>query len=176
MNTVPVDHASGPRYYRISPWRRGVFHGIMVSMALIIALLSFGSDAADRNAGFAVAGVLLLIGAAMVPLVWYPRLRVSNEGLELRQVGWRMTAEWQNVDRVLDPPAFGLVLKEPMAGAAVQLWRVSIRVPFLGTFLRLDTDLIEQGRLVPLDPFAYYWTKGELQQDFRRYAPGLFRS
>jgi len=160
------------RTYRISPLRRGLFSGIWVLFSLLLLLLSaFDDDPGSRSALHVTAGIVLAIGAAMTPLVWYTRLTVAPSGIDLRQFGWRARVEWENIAEVgRVSGAFGLVLKQPINRAADISLRSGIFIPCWYT--PRQAALVEKGLWLPLEPFAWSW-RGPLRQDFLRYAPAL---
>ncbi|MEN6441752.1 MAG: hypothetical protein ABFD97_24585 [Syntrophobacter sp.] len=161
------------KIYRISPLRRGLFSGIWVLFSLLLLVLSAAeNDPASRSALHITAAIVLAIGAAMTPLVWYTRLTVASGGIELRQFGWRARVDWDNVAAIVrDAGAFGLVLKKPMNRSASLGLRVGILIP--GWYTSQQAAMVQNGRWLPLEAFAWSWRRGPLRRDFQSYAPTL---
>lgn len=164
----PAEMATFTRIYRVDLSRRAFYLGVWVFFALLLSLLSLAeSDPASRSAIRATTAILLAIGAAMSPLVWYPKLIVTPRGIEVRQVGWRIGTGWENIDWIDRSSLRGAFLKDPVKGP----WglRVGLYIPFF--FDRQERELVATNRWIPLAPFSSYLQSRELDQDILRCAP-----
>lgn len=147
------------------PVRRWLLWIIFGALALFfLALLLFATDSASERQGFAVAiAIMLAIGLAVTPLVWYPRVEVSESGIRVRQVGWSVSAPWEHIAAVwASSPGRGLITREAatMRGKG-WLW-FGLRWQHLGSFSRDVQAFYEH--YVPLEPFWHYFRRGELER------------
>lgn len=163
-----------PRVYRLSPRRRAILYG---SWALLGLPLLVGGMVTGEP-GLLVGGVL--VSAVMLPLLLWvdfaAKLIVSADGIETRQVGARLQSSWANVAGLrLVPGSEGFVLREPMSGSGPQRFAGASQVRFQGAALYDDVrlQLISERRFIPIEAFAYWWTRGDLRAAIARAAPDL---
>jgi hypothetical protein len=162
------------RTYGISPRRRNVLiaAGLLITLPLLLAGL-LASDPALLGAG---ALVTAIIGPIFVLAIRSARLVVSEHGIELRQLGARVTTSWDNVAGLrLDRGREGLVLHRPLAGAGAERLAAAASVTFQGAWLE-DPErraLIMEQRLIPIEAFAYWIEHGDLRAILTARVPAL---
>lgn len=162
------------RSYGVSPRRRNALIVAGLFMTVPLAL-----------AGLLLAETALLITAVLVAAIVLPifllalgraRLRVSDEGVELRQLGWRVATPWHNVAGVrLDRGGEGLILHQPLSGKGAERLAAASAITFHGSPLydaeRLD--LIAARRFIPIEAFAYWLEHGDLRAILSDRVPAL---
>ncbi len=156
--------------------------GVFLMPWVLIALPMFIGGIVSGEAGLFVAAMMMSLIYA--PLVYgvcvYTRLIISPEGVDLRQMGFRLQSSWDNIE-ALDrtPGQEGFVLREPMEGkGAVRLANTSgVRIVVSGAAMPAYTggrqDLVAQLRFIPIEPFAYWMKKGDLGDVISHFAPRL---
>ena len=162
--------SSTTHIYRVSPGRRytaaGLFGGLFIVMG-VAAALEQTAGAGGIAAGFTTVG--LLLGGIMYWFVDRARLIVTSEGLTLRQIGYTVTTEWTNVERLdMTKGREGAVLRQPTGQR-----RAEAGASGLGR-LTLPKVPLGDGRFIPFAPFMWQW-EGPLGRDFYRYLPHLFQ-
>lgn len=162
-----------PRSYGISPRRRNVLVAIWLLLTLPLALGGLASDPA------------LLIAAAIVTVILVPifalaigsaRLRVSDDGIELHQLGWRVSTPWDNIAGVrLVRGREGLVLHQPLAGKGAERLAAAAGMRFSGaSFYDAEQQrLIAEQRFIPVEAFAYWFDHGDLHAILAERVPSL---
>lgn len=179
----PAEPAKSRSVYRVSPFRLWFTTAMLLFFALLFGvggLLNIGADPATTKSLFVATLFLAVLAALGYWMSWYPHIVVSEEGFELHQSGIHLSTPWGNVERVWVKPGHkrvGLVLYEPLTGkGALRLRRFrNVGTPNTGAKLYDSSQiaLIEEGRLIPIDPFGYLLKKGILQEELKRYAPRL---
>lgn len=174
--------------YRISPIRLWSAPGMLIAFALLMFLstIRFGFD--DPTFwSVTLPMVLILLGFAAVSFfaTLYSRLVISADGVELYQLGYHLSAPWNNVEAILEQPGHkkpGFVLREPLTGKAVKrLYRSARKMSSGATSARFrmfkdeQLDLLWEGRLIPIDAWAYLLKRGILQDHLTTYAPWVLR-
>ena len=164
--------------YRIGPWRRGIFAGI----GLIFMIPMFVGALITREAGLAVGGVVfLLIWAPCYWLVHSARLILSAEGVQFRQFGYNLASPWENVVRLwLIKGQQGFELSRPMENYSAKLLAGTAETRITMQGVPMDfvpgehrKGLVVDRKFIPAEAFAYYFDRGNLLADIRRYAPQI---
>jgi len=118
----------------------------------------------------------LIFVALLAYVVFYDRVVVSENGLELFQVGYHYNTTWDNVERITTAQSglkhgAVLVLRQPSVKATRWLtWLVGHEVESL----ERNGQFIPVGQAIPLFLFLPHWQRDALGKDIRRYAPHLF--
>lgn len=161
------------KIYRVSPWRLwgppGVFACLAVAMLVAGAL---AQDDGDSRALLITALVVVAAGGGVLALGLYPRLVVSDHGLVLRHVGWRVSTTWDAVARLdLQRGNEGLYLRQALTGTGAWALRIGRYLP---AWYTAEQDRgIAEGLWFPLQPFAWWLRRGDLQRQLERHAPWL---
>jgi hypothetical protein len=160
------------RTYRPDPvWRAMML--MIVGLPTLASLISPIRLLATGQASFQI-DCILSNAVILLPLVlWvyvlsHTSLVTSPEGVELHIAGSAMLAKWDNIKNIKDAH-----LKEPfIMGGSLALYQPALRTKgwlFWPTIMR---------RVIPLTPFIGLSNspelEGELERDFRQYAPHLF--
>ena len=154
--------------YDLPPTRKIILLCVLGAIELpLLALALFGGELAGLLAAVIVA---LILGPIAYLAAWrYPRLVLREEGIELQQLGWRVSTRWQNVAQIIRSPSPGLILREPLEGRGAKTLAASNSlVAFYGS---TGDALVSERRWFPLDPFAYWMDRGDLAQQLLRHAP-----
>lgn len=161
-----------PRTYGVSPTRRNVLIGISLILTLPLAIA--GVWLADRI----LLATAVLTSAIVLPFIALAlraaRLRVSDEGIELRQLGMRVTTPWNNVAGVrVGRGREGIVLHRPVEGKGAARLASSAGVRFRGaSFYAADQQqLIAEHRFIPIEAFAHWLEHGDLRQVIEARVP-----
>jgi hypothetical protein len=152
-----------PRSYGISPRRRNLMIGLWLIMTMPLALPGLLLS----EPGLLVSAVL--ITAIMLPIfllaIRAARLDLTDEGIELRQLGWRVSTSWENIAGIrMVRGREGLILHAPLADKGAERLAAAAGVRFRGASL-YDAEqerLIAEQRFIPLEPFAYWFEHGDL--------------
>jgi hypothetical protein len=164
--------------YHVSPMRQGLF---LLPWGLIALPMLVAGIVANAPALFAVVILISLIWAPLAYAVCiHTRLILSSEGVDLRQLGYRLQSTWNNIE-ALDTTtrAEGFVLREPLQGkGAIRLANASgVRIVVGGAAMPAYTggrqDLVAQLRFIPIEPFAHWLKKGDLASVITQYSPKL---
>ena len=153
-----------PKIYRIAPNRRILvfsYAGLMVILAIYLSALLRGIG----TLAIVIPSPLLLIAAFFLYMVYYTRLKVSPEGIEYFQLGYRLKTTWENIERIGMVPtgmqtAEGLILRES-----------ALQGKALG---RKNLERNRLDRAIPLTFFQPRWREGGLGEEIKRFAPHLF--
>jgi hypothetical protein len=171
--------APGVTTYHLSPRRRWLL--LVIWAALVLPILALGVTTSELALVITggITGVIVGVFFAVAGL-WFPRLVISESGIERHDLGYRLGTSWANVSAVrLTKLSEGLILHEPMSGkGATRLRRAG--APRLGggslSLYRGDVrELVAEQRFLPLEAFAYWIDHGALGDDLRRHLPpGVF--
>jgi hypothetical protein len=171
--------------YHVSPARLAVMPAIFGGFCVLLLVAGYWQG--ELAVSLVVSAILIVVGALSFLLVWYTRLRVCPDGIELRQAGKTYRLGWGRMERVILRSGIeGLVLHEPMKGWAANSLRIGLSplvIP-VGSGLgwgRMFVDpeqrrLVAEGRYVPLFMFGAYFRRGLVQRDIERFAPGLLEA
>jgi hypothetical protein len=173
-----ADENSGPSVYHVSPLRQMLF---LLPWGLIAIPMLIAGIVAKEPALFVV---VLLISLIWSPLAYavciYTRLIISADGVDLRQLGYRLQSTWDNIDSLDRTPGLeGFVLREPLQGrGALRLASASgLQLVVGGASMPGYTggrqDLVAQSRFIPIEPFAHWLKKGDLASVIAQHAPRL---
>jgi hypothetical protein len=159
--------------YYVGPVRRAIIPVFLVGLVVVLLTLAFLSkDFRERYAFCMTALTLAIIMSPFILVVYYTRLWVSPEGVEVRQLGWRVATTWDNILELrMERYAEGLVLRNPLAGRGQWALRLGTLIP--GWYKAAQYELVKKGLWFPLDPFAWYLRHGDLAAQIRQYAPAL---
>ncbi|MCC7043344.1 MAG: PH domain-containing protein [Acidobacteria bacterium] len=154
-----------PRTYGISPVRRNVLIGVWLILTLPLAIA--GVWLPDPG----LLASALLISVILVPIfalaVRAARLHVSDDGIELRQLGMRVAAPWDNIAGVRTVRGReGIVLHRPLEGKGAARMAASAAIRFRGASIYDATQqqLIAEHRFIPIEAFAHWLEHGDLRQ------------
>lgn len=164
------------RTYFVSPLRRWLLGLVLGPIVAFLLVLGVSSEAADRPAFLITAGLVFLIGLPFHLIVARTRLVLSSTGVQLRQTGYALAADWGDIEHLdLTPGREGLVTRAPMAGkGAARLAR--FRFAGAGGAQLYDDEqqrLLAERRLIPIEAFAWHLRHGALGEDIARFAPHL---
>ncbi len=154
--------------YDLPPNRKIILLCILGAIELpLLALSIVGGEPAGVLAALVVA---LILGPIAYVAAWrYPRLVLREEGIELQQLGWRVSTTWENVAQIVRSPSPGLILREPLEGRGATTLAASNR--FVAFYGPMGDALVRERRWFPLDPFAYWMDRGDLSQQLSQHAP-----
>ncbi len=165
------------RTYRISPLR---FSLIGLPAVFVVGLLGVLGIATSDAALLIAALLVAMIFAPLIFIVWRTRLILSSEGVDLRQLGYRLTTSWSNVAAVDGTPGRqGFVLRYPLEsrGAYRLAGMVDVQVVSGGvamaTYQGGRPDLVVQRRFIPFEAFGYWLSRGDLESTIRGFAPDV---
>ncbi len=172
--------AAKPRVYHISPWR---FLWIWLPFGPI-ALVFLGAGAFSHvpkeQAEFLIGGALFLgVTLCIHVLVRFARLELSEQGIRLRQFGYRLESPWSDLsDLWLDRGHEGLITSRPVGGKGQALLASSAHAVtgmFLGAgpYTAEQQALLDEWRLIPIEAFAWHVRHGKLRSDLEHFAPHL---
>lgn len=162
------------RIYYISPWRSRIFAGI--GLALILPMAAIG---VVQPAMFVVCALIAMIWGPCYYLVATTRLILSSDGVEFKQIGYRLASPWQNVARIwLLEGQEGFELREPMDSFSAKLLSGTAETTLIVHGVPLDPvpgeqrrHLVQAKQFIPIEAFAYWFQHGDLLEEIRRYAP-----
>ncbi|MCA9759333.1 MAG: hypothetical protein KDA27_26305 [Candidatus Eisenbacteria bacterium] len=169
------------RVYRCSPRVRYVLIGVwlilMFAPGLMIIAGLASHDTSSVEAGVAIA---VLESVITLPIFWLaawrnPRLVLTEGGVTLHQLGFRLETSWSNVVELRQGKQPGLVLETPLdsRGARRLAWSSSSWLPGSGLYDPDELSLIHSYRYIPLGPFSHWLDRGDLEQEIRRRASRL---
>lgn len=167
---------SGPmaevaRIYRLSPHRRlalGVVWAVL-TLPLVVGGLAF-NDAAATLIGSVVGAILGTVFAAAGWL--YPRLVLDASGIQLQQLGYTLSAKWEDVIGLRrERGTEGLILGRPLEGRGAALSAYLATSRFL-TAIEIR-EFVAARRYIPIESFAYWLRHGDLENEIVRYVPHL---
>ena len=167
------------RTYHVSALRRWLIWFVMGPILAFLLILGISGDAGDRRAFFVTAGLVFLIALPFHFIVGRAQLRLSETGIVLRQTGYELSANWDEIEQLdLTANREGFVTRESMAGkGAARLAR--FRFAGVGATALYDADrqtLLAQRRLIPIEAFARHLRQGEMREDIERFAPHLAKA
>lgn len=148
--------------------KAGIAVGILVfltNLFVFIVLPITGSTLQLRWLNGALNVIVFLILIIRIYAYFRVSLIISSEGIEYRQVGYRIYAEWKDIEYIGSVPAKvkvgeGLVLRQSCIQA--NKWLGWLAIPVTQSFRRYIPLSIEK------------WRDGEIGQDLQRHAPHLF--
>jgi hypothetical protein len=158
--------------YGISPVRRNILIGVGLVLSLPFAI---GAAISSEPALIAVAVLVSAIVLPILLIAWRSaRLVVSEEGIEVRQLGMRLSTSWNNIAALrMVKGSEGIVLHRPLEGKGAGRLAASAGVRVAGAPL-YDADrqsLIAEHRFIPIEPFAYWLERGNLREVLQTHIP-----
>ena len=176
-NTLPPARAASttPRIYHVGPWRLAwIWLGCGPIAIGCIALGLFADASVDRAALIAGGAVWLAVLLGITWLVRRARLEISDEGICLRQTGYRLEAKWSDVtELIVERGREGFVTRRPVGGKGAERLAAAASVSGYSQFDEAQRALLDAHRLIPIEAFAWHLRKGMLGRDIRRCAPHL---
>ena len=163
------------RSYPVSRLRRGLVLAAFLPILLSAAVFGFTDD---PQVGLVLMLVISPILALAYWLVHYTRLILTPEGVIWRQVACRMETSWDNIVTLrMEKGREGFVGRQPFSGPGVKRMAAFRGAGLKGSALydAVEQALLEEGRLMPLAPFAYAIRNGSMLPDLDRWAPDLAR-
>ena len=164
------------RVFLVAGWRRWLMPVVFGTMAAGGLLLMLVDEPGTRGAGVVVAALMLLAAAFGEWLIRFTRLALSAEGIELRQLGYRLQTPWSNVAGFHGRYGRqGFVLHAPLTGKGPDKLAFASALRINGTPMYDDTQrsLLAQRRFIPIEAFAAHLRSGTLVEAVRRHAPAL---
>ena len=138
----------------------------------MLALPYLEPGAPDTGNVVIYIGMFFLVFAAGMYCSYATRLVLSADGIKLYQFGYKLETDWDNVASLYDMPgAQGLVLHRPMDCLGARVFGAARHVGEL--FNEEQVQLIAEHRFIPIEPFAYWFKRGQLRDDLIRHAPAL---
>ena len=169
--------------YYISPLRLWLAVGplLVIAVLMLVGAAFVSGDPAEQGGLILGGGMLLLCSLFVVVLVRYSRLTLSEDGIRLRQIGYTLATDWQNVSRLYDlPGAQGLVLHRPMTSRGASVLRAFRNTRFgigrLRFYNQEQAQLLAERRFIPIEAFEYWLKHGRLREDLLRHVPSLTES
>ena len=165
------------RVYRISPLRWSL---VVAPGVLFIGLFGVLGIVARSGGLLAAAALVLVIYTPVIFIVWRTRLILSSEGVDLRQLGYRLSTPWSNIAAVdRTPGREGFVLSQPLEsrgahrlGGMADVQITSSGVTMAG-YQGGRSDLVAQRRFIPIEAFGYWFKRGDLESVIRRFVPDV---
>lgn len=179
MSAAKEQTAGERTVYHIGPLRLWLPPGLFVILAALLLLLAFTSpDEPDARRALVFTALILLAFAALLYLLMrYTRLVLTERGVRLRQIGYTLETDWDNVARLAEQPGRqGLVLHRPMDCRGASVLRAFRRTRTTAATRFYDDEqvsLLAERRLIPLDAFAHALKRGRLREELARRAPSL---
>lgn len=162
------------RTYGISPRRRNLMIGLWLILTLPLAIPGVWLPEP------ALLVSALLITAIMLPIfllsIRAARLILSDDGIELRQLGLRVATSWDNVAGVrMVRGREGIVLHRPLEGKGAERMAASAGIRFRGAsfYDSEQQQLIAEHRFMPIEAFAHWLEHGDLREALRAHVPAL---
>ena len=164
---------TGRRVYSLSPRRKALLAGLWV--ALCVPLAIWGALIRDSALLITAALVAVVLAPIFVVSGWYyPKLILTEEGIERRNIGYRLRASWENIETARWKRGIeGLILRRPMADKGAFRFAATATARFDGVHM-YDPEvikLIRERRFIPLEAFAYWGCHGDLHQEIERRVP-----
>lgn len=164
------------RVFLIAGWRRWLMPAMFGTFAAGGLALALVDDPGARAAGGFVALLMLACVGFGEWLIRFTRLEVSADGIDLRQLGYRLRSPWPNVVGWYGRPGRqGFVLAEPLTGKGPDRLAFASGTLINGSPLydTVQGDLLSQRRFVPVDAFDAHAARGTLAAAVRPHAPRL---
>lgn len=162
--------------YGISPVRRNILIGVGLLLCLPLAV---GGAISSEPALIAAAVLVSAIALPILLLAWRSaRLHVSEEGIEVRQLGMRLSTSWNNIAALrIVKGSEGLVLHHALQGkgAARLAASAAVRVAGAPVYDAERQSLIAEHRFIPIEPFAYWLDRGNLREVLETHIPAGVR-
>ncbi len=166
------------RSYRVGPVRRWILWitiGPLIGLLLFLASIS---DPSERSALLFVAGFVFLVLLPFQFMVDHARLALSETGISLRQVGYRLESTWEEIEELrLERGREGFVTRKPIMGSgAARLARFRFATSRYVPLYDVEQQrLLGERRLIPIEAFAWHLRRGDLGDALRRFAPDLLK-
>lgn len=176
MDAGTPDAIPARRVFLVAGWRRWLMPVVFGTMAAGGLLLMLIDEPGARGAGAVVAALMLLAVAFGEWLIRFTRLAVSAEGIELRQLGYRLQTPWSNVaDFYGRSGRQGFVLHAPLTGKGPDklAFASDLRINGAPMYDDVQRSLLAQRRFIPIEAFAAHLRGGALIDAVRRHAPAL---
>ena len=168
--------SSKSRVYHVSRWRRWLLLWTIGPIILGLVIGAMFAPAADAKALLATAGTLILIMLPFQLLVDRTKLKISSEGVRLKQTGYTLETPWTNVAGMrLMRASEAFITTAPMTGKGVERLAKMRTFGMIGAPL-YDAEqqaLLAEHRLIPIEAFAWHLRHGKLRDDIVRFAPHL---
>ncbi len=149
------------KFYRVGPLRRWIRFLILVPIAVTVVGMAWFNP----GASIALALVTLPFVGLGLWAIAMARLEITPQGVNLRQLGFRLSTHWDNVESLYSVRGReGIVTIEPMVGAGVEKLRRT-RGFSLSGMPQYDSNQqqwLAEGRFIPIDAFGYWLRKGDL--------------
>jgi hypothetical protein len=171
---MPTPTQAAETIYGPSPRARHIMLGVWLLFAVPLTLLGL----VEREPAMLLA--VAILSAIMLPIFWFvlraAKLILTDSGIELRQVGARVSTPWSNIAAIRTQSRMeGLVLHQPMSGKGAE--RLAAVSGFsAGGAPMYDEErrrLLYEQRFIPLDGFAYWLHNGDLHETITRHATAI---
>ncbi|HMN83623.1 MAG TPA: hypothetical protein PKA20_27335 [Burkholderiaceae bacterium] len=176
MDAGTPDASPARRVFLVAGWRRWLMPAVFGTMAAGGLSLMLIDEPGTRGAGAVVTTLMLLAVAFGEWLIRFTRLVVSAEGIELRQLGYRLQATWSNVADFYGPSGRqGFILHQPLTGKGPDklAFASNLHVRGVPMYDDVQRSLLAQRRFIPIEAFSAHLTRGALIDVVRRHAPAV---
>lgn len=171
---LPAPATARPTVYHVSPWRLAwiwIVFGPMVTGCIALGL--FADSSIDGQALMLGGAFLLAVLLGITWLVRRARLEISEDGICLRQTGFRLEAKWSDVSQLVgERGREAFVTRRPVGGACANRLAAAASTGY-AQYDEAQQSLLDEHRLIPIEAFAWHLRNGSLGRDIRRYAPRL---
>ncbi|MCA9179313.1 MAG: hypothetical protein KDB14_32870 [Planctomycetales bacterium] len=157
--------------YHVSLFRQAVFY---VMWATFAGPCLVGGTLA-KHEGVLVVGIFIsiLFAPVFVLVSWLVRLNLSEEGVDLKQLGYSLSTPWSNVVEFdATRGREGFVLREAMeCKGAYKLANVVGRSVGVNNPIYRGgrPDLVAQRRFIPIEPFGFWIRHGTLRDVIQQF-------
>ncbi|MEO8135667.1 MAG: hypothetical protein ABI831_17025 [Betaproteobacteria bacterium] len=165
------------RQFFMRPVAHVTFLGIMGTFVLVGILIALFDDTARGAGAFVAVFMLFLTAVLYLPLIWYQRVKLTDNGIMVRALGCTVATGWDNLEQFILRPggSAGIVTRKPMTGSGVERLRRYRNLGYNG-IPRHDEDerqWLLEGRYLPLQGFNHAVKNGALQREIAQFSPAL---
>src|SRR5262249_8863431 len=161
------------KVYHISPIRLWLLPGPLIVLTIAMLMIAFLTTDRSAQAGCAILAIIFFtMTIVFSPLMIYPRLILSEEGITLHQVGYKLETTWANVAELHDfRSSEGLILHRSMEcrGAYLMRFFAYRTLQYSRIYDDLQSRYLSERRYIPIEAFAYWLKHGQLRDDLARY-------
>lgn len=161
--------------YHVGPWRSIWGWALFLPLSIGCALGAIFADKADEKAGLWVGALIFaLIIIGLMTMIRRARLEICRDGITLRQIGYRLEASWPDVIAFRgDRGREGFITSNPVGGRGANTLAAASSLGPYGMYDSDQIDLLDEHRLIPIDPFAWHLRHGPMRREIEEYAPHL---
>ena len=156
--------------------RRWLLWLLIGPLILLLVVAAFTGTDDERRTYLLTAAIVFLLILPFDLIVARTRLELTSAGPRLRQFGYQLTTDWDNIQGLcLERGREAFVTDRPLDsdGAARLAHFRFAGAHYAPLYDDRQMQLLDERRLIPIEAFAWHLRHGEMRDDIIAFAPHL---